>query len=58
MTQEELATQVENLKNSYEDAQINKEEFKALVHSLFEQSKMPDVYKTYCNLNLQTILKT
>ena len=57
MTQAELTTQVQNLKNSYEDAQINKEEFKALVHSLFEQAKIQDVYQTYCDLNLQPILK-
>ena len=57
MTQEELATQVQNLKNSYEDAQINKEEFKELVYGLFEQAKMQDVYQTYCDLNLQPILK-
>lgn len=56
MTQIELATQVQTLKSSYENAQTNKEEFKALVYSLFEQAEMADVYKTYSDLNLQPIL--
>jgi hypothetical protein len=55
MTQTELASQVQNLKSSFENAQLGKEEFKELVYSLFEQSKMPDVYKTYIDLNLQPI---
>lgn len=53
----ELATQVQTLKSSYENAQMSKEEFKTLVYSLFEQALMPDVYKTYTDLNLQVILK-
>ena len=53
MTQTELATQVQILKSSYENAQLSKEEFKALVYSLFEQAAMADVYKTYTDLNLQ-----
>ena len=53
MTQTELATQVQILKSSYENAQLSKEEFKALVFSLFEQAAMADVYKTYTDLNLQ-----
>ena len=57
MTQTELATQVQILKSSYENAQLGKEEFKALVYSLFEQTRMADVYKTYIDLNLQVILK-
>jgi hypothetical protein len=57
MTQAELTTQVQNLKNSFEDAQISEEEFKELVYGLFEQAKMQDVYQTYCDLNLQPILK-
>ena len=57
MTQIELATQVQTLKSSYENAQMSKEEFKALVYSLFEQAAMADVYKTYTDLNLQVILK-
>ena len=56
MTQIELASQVQNLKSSFENAQLGKEEFKELVYSLFEQSKMADVYKTYVDLNLQPIL--
>lgn len=56
MTQTELASQVQNLKNSFENAQLSKEEFKELVYSLFEQSGMADVYKTYFDLNLQPIL--
>lgn len=55
MTQIELATQVQTLKSSFENAQMSKEEFKALVYSLFEQGAMADVYKTYSNLNLQPI---
>lgn len=57
MTQIELATQVQTLKSSYENAQISKEEFKSLVYSLFEQGAMADVYKTYTDLNLQVIIK-
>jgi len=57
MTQTELAAQVQNLRNSFENAQISKEEFKTLVYSVFEQAKMEDVYKTYSDLNLQPILK-
>lgn len=53
MTQTELATQVQILKSSYENAQLSKEEFLALVYSLFEQAAMADVYKTYTDLNLQ-----
>ena len=53
----ELATQVQTLKSSYENAQISKEEFKTLVYSLFEQGIMPDVHKTYTDLNLQEIIK-
>jgi hypothetical protein len=56
MTQTELASQVQNLKSSFENAQLGKEEFEELVYSLFEQSKMADVYKTYIDLNLQPIL--
>jgi hypothetical protein len=56
MTQTELATQVQILKSSYENAQLSKEEFKALVYSLFEQAEMADVYKTYIDLNLQVIM--
>jgi hypothetical protein len=55
MTQIELAAQVQILKSSYENAQLSKEEFKALVYSLFEQAAMADVYKTYTDLNLQVI---
>ena len=55
MTQTELASQVQNLKSSFENAQLGKEEFKELVYSLFEQSAMADVYKTYFDLNLQPI---
>jgi TATA-box binding protein (TBP) (component of TFIID and TFIIIB) len=55
MTQIELATQVQTLKSSFENAQMSKEEFKALVYSLFEQGAMADVYKTYSDLNLQPI---
>lgn len=58
MTQIELATQVQNLKTSFEDSQISKGEFKTLVYGLFEQAKMADVYQTYCDLNLQPILKS
>jgi hypothetical protein len=53
MTQTELATQVQILKSSYENAQLSKEEFNALVSSLFEQAAMADVYKVYTDLNLQ-----
>ena len=56
MTQTELATQVQILKSSYENSQMSKEEFKALVYSLFEQTRMADVYKTYVDLNLQVIM--
>lgn len=56
MTQIELATQIQTLKSSFENAQMSKEEFKALVYSLFEQGAMADVYKTYSDLNLQPIL--
>ena len=56
MTQVELATQVQTLKSSYENAQMSKEEFKELVYSLFEQGTMADVYKTYTDLNLQPIV--
>ena len=56
MTQIELATQIQTLKSSFENAQTSKEEFKALVYSLFEQAEMADVYKTYSDLNLQPIL--
>ena len=55
MTQTELASQVQNLKSSFENAQLGKEEFKELVYSLFEQAGMADVYKTYSDLNLQPI---
>ena len=55
MTQIELATQVQTLKSSFENAQLNKEEFKTLVYSLFEQGTMVDVFKTYSDLNLQPI---
>ena len=57
MTQTELATQVQTLKSSYENAQLSKEEFKTLVYGLFEQSVIADVYKTYSDLNLQVIIK-
>jgi len=57
MTQTELATQVQNLKNSFENKQMDKQEFQSLVYGLFEQAKMADVYKTYSDLNLQPILK-
>ena len=57
MTQTELATQVQILKSSYENAQLSKEEFKALVYSLFEQAAMADVYKTYIDLNLPVIFE-
>jgi hypothetical protein len=53
----ELATQVQTLKSSYENAQMSKEEFKTLVYSLFEQAAMPDVYKTYIDLNLPVIFE-
>jgi len=56
MTQIELATQVQTLKSSFENAQISKEEFKTHVYSLFEQGAIADVYKTYTDLNLQPIL--
>jgi len=56
MTQVELATQVQTLKSSYENAQMSKQEFKELVYSLFEQGTMADVYKTYTDLNLQPIV--
>lgn len=57
MTQTELATQVQTLKSSYENSQMSKEEFKDLVYSLFQQSAIADVYKTYIDLNLQVIIK-
>ena len=50
MTQTELATQVQILKSSYENAQLSKEEFNTLVSSLFEQAEMADVYKVYTDL--------
>ena len=55
MTQTELAAQVQTLKSSFENAQLGKEKFKELVHSLFEQVGISDVYKTYTDLNLQPI---
>jgi len=55
MTQTELATQVQTLKESFENAQLSKDEFKTQVYSLFEQGAMADVYKTYCDLNLKPI---
>ena len=55
MTQIELATQVQTLKESFENAQLTKEEFKTQVYSLFQQSEIANVYKTYCDLNLQPI---
>jgi hypothetical protein len=56
MTQTELATQVQTLKESFENSQMSKEEFKTQVYSLFEQSAMADVYKTYTDLNLQVLI--
>ena len=55
MTQIELATQVQTLKESFENAQLSKEEFKTQVYSLFEQTEIADVYKTYSDLNLEPI---
>ena len=55
LTQIELQAKAQDLKNKFDNGELSKKKLKQLIDDLMCQGGIADVYKTYCELNLQGI---